>query len=239
MRLIGVDLGAQPARTSICEMAWSDRAVVVAVESTVDDDLIVEWCDGADAIGIDSPFGWPVGFVDLVHRHGTRSSTFVETTSEELRMRRSDVFAWSETGKQPLSVSTDKLGIVAFRCIRLLERLRGTAFDRSGTEGIYEVYPGGALAKWGLPSRGYKKAKGVAVREVIVAELESVIDFGPAARRAIECDDDLDAVLCAYIAGLAARGATTPPPPDMAEDAAVEGWIHLPSGPLAETGIVR
>ncbi|MEQ8842357.1 MAG: DUF429 domain-containing protein [Acidimicrobiales bacterium] len=234
MRLIGVDLGAQPARTSVCEMAWDERPAVVAIDSAADDDLIVEWCQGADAVGIDSPFGWPLGFVDLVRRQATTESTLTGTTSEELRMRRTDVFAWRETGKQPLSVSTDKLAIVAFRCVRLLERLRGPAFDRSGTDGVYEVYPGGALAKWGLPSRAYKRTKGLPVRERIVAELAPVIDFGPFAPRVLDCDDDLDAVLCAYLAGLATQGATRPPPADDAAFAAVEGWIHLPSGPLGD-----
>jgi predicted nuclease with RNAse H fold len=232
MRLIGLDLGAQPARTSICEMAWDETPVVVAVDSVAHDDLIIEWCDGADAIGIDCPFGWPIGFVEMVKLHAAGASTSIAAATEELRMRRCDVFAWKATGKQPLSVSTDKLGIVAFRAVRLLERLRGPGFDRSGTEGVYEVYPGGALATWGLPSRGYKRRDGLATRELIVAELERVIDFGPAHRRVIESDDDLDAVICAYLAGLAAQGATTPPPPELAAAAAVEGWIHLPSGPL-------
>lgn len=229
---VGVDLAAQPRRTSIARVEWGERPRVTDVSSSADDDLIVDWCQGAAAIGIDAPFGWPSAFVELVSRHhrGERGDL---DDSESLRLRMTDKVVWEATGKQPLSVSTDKIGIVAFRCARLLDRLRGPALDRSGADGVYEVYPGGALARWGLPSRGYKRGDAaLEVRGRIVRALEPHVEFGAWEAAMLASDDDLDAVLSAMIAGLAATGRTTPPDSGHAPVAAREGWIHVPSGPL-------
>ena len=230
---IGVDLAAQPRRTSIARVHWGDRPTVVDLASAADDDLIVDWCDGAAAIGIDAPFGWPSAFVDLVSRHHHGLPANPGDGSESLRLRVTDRIVWETTGKQPLSVSTDKIGIVAFRCVRLLDRLRGPGLDRSGADGVYEVYPGVALARWGLPSRGYKRGdQAPAVRAEIVQTLEHHVDFGAWATQVRSSDDDLDAVISALLAGLAARGETIRPDPDTAAAASSEGWIHVPSGPL-------
>ena len=147
-----------------------------------------------------------------------------------------DARAAGFAGRDPLSVSTDKLGIVALRGVRILERLRGAGADRSGGAGVYEVYPAGALALWGLPSRGYKGTDGAAARQEIVAGLAPHLDPGGHEDRLADNDDDLDAVICALLTGLARFGHTIGPPPEHAAVAAREGWIHLPAGPLDDLG---
>ena len=54
-----------------------------------------------------------------------------------------------------LSVSTNMIGITAFRAARLLQAAGEDS--RTGAGRLFEVYPAGALAEWCLPSSGYKR----------------------------------------------------------------------------------
>ncbi|MEM9466444.1 MAG: DUF429 domain-containing protein [Actinomycetota bacterium] len=235
MRCVGVDLAAKASATSLATLEWGDRPRVVDLLGTATDDEIVAACDGADAIGIDAPFGWPDAFVDFVAGHHRGADVVYDTDTTDLRLRVTDRVVWERTRKVPLSVSTDKIGIVAFRCAHLLGRLRGPGFARHGADGVFEVYPGGALAMWGLPSSGYKKrgADREAVRATIIDALEAVVEFGDFRGAALDSDDDLDAVMSALIAGLAQRGRTIRPDADQSAAAEREGWIHLPADALA------
>ena len=51
-------------------------------------------------------------------------------------------------------------------------------------------------------------------------------------------DDDLDAVLCAAIVGLAAAGRTHAPEESDTARAAREGWIHIPRGPIEDLAVL-
>jgi hypothetical protein len=44
----------------------------------------------------------------------------------------------------------------------------------------------------------------------------------------VHSDDCLDALVCALVARAVDRRKTIPPPHELAEEATVEGWIHLP-----------
>ena len=135
-------------------------------------------------------------------------------------------------------MSTDRIGVVALRAVRLLERIRAPGCDRSGDGGIYEAYPGGSLARWGLTATGYKSRDGADVREAIVEALGAWVGIDAVAHRLVASDDDLDAVLTAVVTGLAVAGRTTAPPPEYAAVAAAEGWIHVPTGPIEQIGAV-
>jgi hypothetical protein len=68
------------------------------------------------------------------------------------------------TGRWPLSVSADKLGIVAMRCALLQERFAAQVWEgqrqpRNGRSRLVETYPAGALHVWGLPRNGYKETR--------------------------------------------------------------------------------
>ena len=137
-------------------------------------------------------------------------------------------------GRSPLSVSTDLIGTVALRCIGLLEAMGGPELDRSGGDGVAETYPGGALTCWGIDHRGYKRSgdEGAARRSEIAAALTEGLGAGVTVP--IGTDDHLDAFICALLARAVALGVTTPIPHDARDTARREGWIHLPTGPLAD-----
>lgn len=75
-----------------------------------------------------------------------------------LAYRETDREASRLTGRWPLSVSTDRLGLTAMRCAGLLARIAqsGIEVDRSGAGAVVEVYPGASLRLWQLPTAGYR-----------------------------------------------------------------------------------
>jgi hypothetical protein len=145
----------------------------------------------------------------------------------------------ARTGRWPLSVSADKLGVVAMRCALLQERFATEAWEgqrqpRNGRGRLVEAYPAGALHLWGLPRSGYKgnDEQPRAVRAVIVNALRKLMDPGEVEEASIGSDDTLDAVVAALVAWMAASGRTFAPDSKDAESfATVEGWIHLPRSP--------
>lgn len=79
----------------------------------------------------------------------------------ELSYRRTDCVVKARTGSWPLSVSADKLGIVAMRCAVLQERFAIEAWSgerqpRDGSGRLIESYPAAMLKILGLPFRSYK-----------------------------------------------------------------------------------
>lgn len=236
MRFVGVDLASQPEKSSMCLLEWRRRPTVVGLVRPATDDAIVTAALDAMAVGIDCPFGWPSDFVDKVsHWHHGRSAAATTATPRELRLRTTDRWLREHhVRRDPLSVSTDRLAIVALRGIGILERLLGPSGDRSGRRNVFEAYPGGTLAVWGLPATGYKGADGREKRADIVAGLEGSIDFGEHRDAMLDSDDDLDAVVTAVIAGLGRARHTTRPPAEHRRVAAIEGWIHVPTIALDE-----
>ncbi|MCA1706275.1 MAG: DUF429 domain-containing protein [Actinobacteria bacterium] len=125
------------------------------------DHRLVEAIGAADMTGIDIPFGWPDAFVTSViaHHHGQPwppAATAAPADREPLRFRLTDLVIRAG-GAQPLSVSTDRIGVATMRGARLQHLLTeaGVPIDRSGTAGrIAEVYPAAALRHWGLTSSG-------------------------------------------------------------------------------------
>jgi predicted nuclease with RNAse H fold len=228
---VGIDLAAQDENTALCVLE-EDR---LTVRDGVGDAALLAAMRGARAVGIDAPFGWPRTFADELARYAAGGPW--EAAGPELRLRATDraVTEWARARGQalfPLSVSSDRIAVCAWRCARLLTA-HGMA-DRAGADGVAEVYPAAALLAWGLPSRGYKRVApgGAEVRERIVAGLElrfslSLGDRDLVAHR--RADDRLDAVVCALLAREVAHGRTLRPPPEHAEAARAEGWIHVPA----------
>lgn len=192
-------------------------------------------------IGIDCAFGWPTSFVDFVSRHSSgapiaRGERELDISwRRELAYRETDRDVIRRTSKQPLSVSTDKLGLVAMRCAVLLEDLAaaGRSVERSGSGDVAEVYPGAALSIWALPSAGYKQdaAKLGSLVDALLAVLP--IDLGEFEPLVRSSDDAFDSVVAALVAFASSRGLCDPVPAEHLEQAQREGWILLPP-PLAE-----
>lgn len=184
---------------------------------------------------MDSPFGWPRAFTAAVSAWAGGGDWPVAEPAA-LRFRATDVAVHERVGVWPLSVSTDRIGVCAFRCARLLARWG--VEDRTGRGGVAEVYPAAALRCWGLAARGYKGAEPVAseARAALVARLrERCPGLALDAEHAAACvatHDVLDALVCALVARAVDAGATAPPPPELEQAAREEGWIHLPTSEL-------
>ena len=221
-------------------MDWSDAiASVRELLVWVDDETAVTLARDADVVAIDAPLGWPVAFGAAIAAHQRREAWPVSSV-RELSYRRTDLFVRDAAGLWPLSVSTDRIGIVAFRAARLLALLRpGAAATRDGSSGIIEVYPAAALRRWGLPFRQYKGADGMPVRRSIVDGLLAIapIAFAGFHEALLASDDALDALVAALVGIAKHEELVEPLPEDAVEAAGIEGWIWLPTGaPLGRIG---
>ena len=230
---LGVDLASDPKKTGVCVVEWEDRlARVKELEVGADDDKILDLHRGCDATGIDAPFGWPIAFVDfLCGKQLPSPKSWGPGRRDELRFRLTDFRVREMTGRWPLSVSTDLIGVPALRCAGLLEGM-GVA-DRSGDGRVYEVYPASALRVWGLRSTGYKGPKKRAERKSIWADLErqmpwlGLADAGMASLL-LDSDDALDALIAALVTRGAKVALTICPTEEERPRAKSEGWIHVP-----------
>jgi len=241
---VGIDLAAGSAGTALAviELA-SDGARLIDLRLGVDDAAIVAVASAGDSakLGIDCAFGWPDEFVAFVSGHADLSVTDPSVEGgmvwrRTLAYRETDRFAHKTTGRWPLSVSTDRLGLTAMRCAGLLRRLAeaGVDTDRAGAGDIAEVYPGASLRLWGFDTTGYRREP--ERRRELLAALRARAPWFDLAETHVELmvasGDAFDAVIAALVTRAAARGRYIPPPADVAERATREGWIVLPAGDL-------
>lgn len=243
MRTAGVDLAADRRRTALAVIVWTPgSARLEELTLGVDDDEIADAATGVTRLGIDCALVWPDAFVDFVSAHADADRPPVVDGGADWRRtlayRATDVQIRERTGRWPLSVSTDRLGVTALRCAGLTGRLaaRGLHVDRSGLEGaVAEVYPGATLRAWGLDTRGYRVD--AEARRVLLSRLSasaSGLDVGGHADLMISSPDAFDAVIAAFGARAAALGRFEPAPPGLLAQARREGWIVLPTCTLAE-----
>jgi hypothetical protein len=201
-------------------------------------------------VGIDDPFGWPVPFLDALaaHRDGPVWPLAIEEPTGDLRYRETDkvVAGLTSTGRRPLSVSADRIAIPAMRCAAILADIAGradaTEVARDGSGLCCEVYPDPALRLWtdesaaGLAGASYKRPPNSAARVRLRDALLDQLPIVDPRRRLdlVEREDDyVDALVCALVARAAELGLTHEPDAAQRELALVEGWIHIPSEPLA------
>lgn len=236
MLTVGVDLAAEARKTCAAALQWqAGRARVVDLVERADDDAIVALARGADRVGLDCPFGWPLPFVDFVaaHRDGDvppQSGPPLEWR-RRLAFRETDLAVTRSVGLRPLSPSADLIGHVTMRAAALLPRLGVGATDRDGTGRAVEAYPAAALKQWGLPHRGYKGNANATALQVSVSALQQAapwLDLGTHETLCRTSDDAFDAVVAALIARAAACGLTTRPGDPQRAAARVEGWIAVP-----------
>lgn len=237
---VGIDLSANPKKTGVAVIDWGESSAVLReVRLGANDADLLALIASADKAGIDCPFGWPDLFVSMVADHQAGKPVTISVTREEMRLRQTDIWARRVIqGLVPLSVSTDKLGIAAMRCATLLGALEksGVAVDRTGAGPVCEVYPGAALAAWGIARQGYKGAKTAHVErrhEMLPVLVDQMpwLDLAGFEEVLVATDDALDALLCAVIARWQIAGWCWPvprSPEEGAEAAAREGWMSIP-----------
>jgi hypothetical protein len=194
--------------------------------------------DSGDAIGIDAPFGWPQPFVDFVGRapeNSPRLGPWDEILRKQLSYRLTDHRVREDLRLVPLAVAADKIALPAMRCAGLLADLG--VIDRSGVNGVFEVYPASALKAWGFPFREYKGSKAIA-KEVLNTLFTKVCSscswlwfLDEADRfRCAQDEDVFDALIASLVARAAALGRTIRPRNSEEENLArIEGWIAVPN----------
>lgn len=233
MLTLGIDLASQDANTAACLIEWKDGAVTLRelLDRGSDDELIERMRlvrDAGGCIGIDAPFGWPEPFLAamVAWREG---GAFPAADSKDLAYRVTDQKKYLAQ-KQPLSVSSDRIAYVAWRCARLLTRFfEGAPAPRLGPT-VVEVYPGAAMASWSLGCQGYKQSE--PVRKKLLAELNQKGLQWRADAAQTESLTRSEHLFDAFIASLATRAFQLKRcdaiPADHRAVAEREGWIMVP-----------
>jgi predicted nuclease with RNAse H fold len=246
---VGIDLAAQNKNTAACVIEWRRGSATARASLSgpagEDLDWLVSVCAPAHAIGIDAPFGWPEHAVQALVSWAA-GERWPDVSKDELRYRVTDRIVREMTGLSPLSVSSDRIAVTAWRCARLLDLLRTGehGVDRAGRDGIFEVYSAAALTCWGLSRKGYKAGGDVAAKQrqaraALIAEIARRaywLDLSAAKDACIESDHALDALLASLVTHAGYIGRTVAPPADDALRAGIsrEGWIHLPDTSLEQ-----
>jgi hypothetical protein len=228
MVTLGIDFASQPANTGACFVLWGKgRAEVETLQVGVTDDEILAFCPRAGKVGIDVPFGWPSAFVQAVAAHARRED-WPKSSIHQLRFRATDHNVKRMTGKWPLSVSTDLIGVPALRAAAILCELSCEAVvDRAGGGALVEVYPAASLIRWGFSKTGKKESS-----TLIPSFLQSVSGWLVVSdeNRAtlLSSRDAFDALIASLTARACARGLCEGVPPEETDAAKVEGWIAIP-----------
>lgn len=234
----GVDLAAEPKGTALALIEWSkSQARLIEIVLGVNDKEIVEATGQAQKIGIDCAFGWPVEFLEFLNQHmnpnqKTKGIDGAMKWRRTLAYRETDRAVREITGRWPLSVSTDRLGLTAMRNAGLLSRLQEAGIDttRSGEGTTAEVYPGATLRLWGFDTAGYRTSKDQ--RILLLGKIQEAapwLDLSNHKDQMEESSDAFDAVIAALAARAVANGLYFKPKDNQLEKAKVEGWICLPS----------
>lgn len=241
MLTVGVDLAAEPKGTAVAQIEWvGGKASLRVLETGVLDTDIVPLAVESQKTGIDCALGWPVDFIDFLNNHRNGIHEFSEEIGSvdwrrNISFRETDRAVRELTGRWPLSVATDRLGVTALRCAGLLVRLAeaGVNTDRAGERGVVEVYPAGALAIWGFDRAGYRDS--AEVRRRLIGEITNRANWlklGSFQELMVESCDAFDAVIACLATRAAAIGKSSKPAPHQMATARIEGWIALPLVPV-------
>lgn len=242
MLTAGVDLAAEPKGTALAIIEWKKtQATLVDLQLGVKDETIVEAAGVVDKLGIDCALGWPIEFVEFLNNHANLKETSFPDGGMDWRrrtsFRESDRHVREVTGKWPLSVSTDRLGLTAMRCAGLQGRLQqsGIEIDRSGSGKVVEIYPGASLRLWGFDTAGYRANEDA--RAELLTSLERAVpwlNLDSYRDLMISSTDAFDAVIASLATRAAAIGLYSKPPEEHLDIAKIEGWIALPSNPISD-----
>lgn len=232
MLTLGIDLASDPKKTGVCLLDWrTARPVVRRTGGRGDDDELRGLIRRADKVGIDVPLGWPTDFVRAVSAW-SRHRKWPVATKASLRYRETD----HGPGRPPLSVSSDRLAVPAFRAAALLSSL-DLHTQRDGREKVVEVYPVASLRAWlKVEPADYKRpdAAGRRARRTLLTRLLRGLGqepgrFAEFRESCLEVHDTFDAFVAALTARAAALGLTVTPNQAQRKKARLEGWIHRPA----------
>ena len=236
----GIDLSAEPKGTALAILDFNNnKAKLVFLEQGLADHDLIAKTINADKIGIDCALGWPIKFFEFLKNHqDLKNQTLIDGGIDyrrELAYRETDRAIHKQTGRWPLSVATDRLGLTAIRAAGLLSKYQqsGVVIDRSGEGKLVEVYPGATLRSWQLETKNYRVDK--QARLALLEQLQTLapwLELGEHKELMLDSTDCFDAVIAALAARAAYKGQYQKPTEDQVEAARVEGWICLPDGPI-------
>ena len=228
MLTLGIDFASQPKNTAAALLNWEfGRAILVSLTVPADDNALTALSTDADKIGIDIPLGWPESFIDAINKHRA-AEEWPASSTHALRFRATDLFVHSRIKKWPLSVSSDRIGVPAFRAARLAPKLAGSkSVDRTGGGRMVEVYPKAALLRWRIELRD-KEHTDLLFADLCAATSEWLHISDQQCEKLQSNRDALDSLICALIARAAALGFCESIPPESLPLAQREGWIALP-----------
>ena len=238
----GIDLAAEPKGTALALIEFSsNKAKLTFLEQGLDDQALITNTHNADKVGIDCAFGWPIKFSQFIAKHqDLKSADLIDGGMDyrrELSFRETDREIRRLTGRWPLSVSTDRLGLTAIRCAGLLSKYQanGIEIDRAGSKLLVEVYPGATLRNWKFDTTGYRINPEARASLLEQLELQAPwLDLSSFRTQMIESADCFDAVIAALAARVVYLGKYNKPTSEQLERARVEGWICLPSSILQD-----
>lgn len=243
MKTVGIDLAAEPKGTALSEVEWSPgSAKLVQLILGANDQEILVHSEGADKVGIDCALGWPVEFVKFLQQQTNVDSSEFSFEGginwrRRIAFRETDRRVRAVTGRWPLSVATDRLGMTALRCSGLLSKFRqaGVSVDRSGAGLLVEIYPSATLRLWGFDASGYRNSSEIRAR--LLEEIRSRapwLQFGDFLNQLTNSCDAFDSLIAALATRSAALGFFEPPSGEVRNVAEIEGWIALPNRTLEE-----
>lgn len=243
VRVIGVDCATDPSKVGLAlghvdnhSFEIFDAFVGSAQRSPVS--TVSEWISTSGAsclLALDAPLGWPSQMGPLLGGH--RAGKYLDVSGNELFRRATDHFVAERVRITPLDVGADRIARTALSALRLLADVRlqsklalplaWSPEIANGAKAI-EVYPAATLRAHGLRYRGYKDARQVDERAVIVQGLAGLARLPDDTSSMIQSADALDAAVCL----LAARdflvgNAMTPSGPRFQSLAEKEGWIWV------------
>ena len=233
----GIDLAAEPKGTALALIEFSNnKAKLNYLEQGLDDEALIANTHNADKVGIDCAFGWPIKFSLFITKHQDLSNQDLIDGGMDFRrglsFRETDREIKRLTGRWPLSVSTDRLGLTAIRCAGLLSKYqaKGIEIDRSGAELLVEVYPGATLRNWNFDTTGYRINSEARSKLLEQLELQAPwLELEAFRTQMIESADSFDAVIAALAARAVYQGDYNRPTKEQLGTGRVEGWICLPS----------
>lgn len=236
-------MAAEPKGTALALIDWRDSAAnLIEVVVGVDDAEVISKTTVADKIGIDCALGWPVEFINFLNRQVTLDENTEDIQGDlawrrRLAYRETDRHVWQSTGRWPLSVATDRLGMTALRASGLLSKYakQGVQIDRSGQGLIVEVYPAASLRAWKTNASGYRVSE--YTRSTLLQEIKGHapwLNLGSFQELIVESCDAFDSVIASLSARSAALGFFEAPPSQYQELAQIEGWVALPNSQLQD-----
>lgn len=251
MLIAGLDLAAEPKGTALALIEWSlGRAELVSLDLGIDDDSIIRAVADCPKFGIDCALGWPIAFVVFLNQHSHIDGPHQDfdggiESRRKLAYRETDRHVREVTGRWPLSVSTDRLGMTAMRCAGLISKLTAAvasgeaestpnSIDRSGSGQVVEIYPGASLRLWGFETAGYRNSPEIRAR--LLSDIQAAAPWLALEKYTelmVSSCDAFDAVIAALAARSAFLGHYEGPKADQKRHAQIEGWVALPNTALA------